>query len=67
MKTVIKVSNIRSQQDVTNIRSALSDKEGIIACYIKKDNGEVEVVYDKYFINIEVINGLLEDMGYTII
>lgn len=67
MKTVIKVSNIRSQKDVANIRSELSDKEGIMACYIKKENGEIEVVYDKYFIDIQVMNGVLEDMGYTII
>ena len=67
MKAVIKVSNIRSQNDVGNIRMALGNAEGVVACQIKRDVGEVEVVYDSYFINVEDIYGILEDIGYTIV
>lgn len=67
MKAVIKVSNLRSQSDVGNIRTALSNEEGIIACQIKREKGEVDVVYDTYFINLEKIQDLLDDMGYTVI
>ncbi|KEI06748.1 ferredoxin [Clostridium botulinum] len=67
MKAVINVSNIRSQKDVASITRALGSKEGIIACYIKKEIGKVDIVYDDYFINIDEIKELLEDKGYTII
>ncbi len=67
MKAVIKVSNIRSQNDVVNIRMALGNAEGVIACQIKREEGEVEVVYDSYFINEDNIYDILEDIGYTII
>ncbi|QGU93829.1 ferredoxin [Clostridium bovifaecis] len=67
MKAVIKVSNLRSQSDVGNIRTALSNEEGVIACHIKREKGEVDVVYDTYFINLEKIQDLLDDMGYTVI
>lgn len=66
MKVIIMVSNIRSQTDINKIRETLSNEEGIIACYIKKDKGEVDVVYDDYFITKEEIEDTIEDMGYTI-
>jgi len=65
MKALIKISNIRSENDVNRIRTALGAKEGVVACHIKVEKGEVEVVYDRYFINEEKMNDLLEDMGYT--
>lgn len=67
MKAVIKVSNIRSQGDVGNIRMALGNAEGVVACQIKRESGEIEVVYDSYFINIEDIYNILEDCGFTIV
>lgn len=67
MKSIIKVSNMRSAKDVGNIRMALGNLEGVMACQIKKDKGEIDIVYDKYFINIDEIYDLLEDMGYTIV
>lgn len=67
MKALIQVSNIRSQSDVSKIRAALGNKEGIIACHIKEDNGQIEIVYDSYFTNEGEIYDLLEDMGYTVI
>lgn len=66
MRAVMNVSNIRSQKDVASITKALGNKEGIIACYIKKENGKVDIVYDDYFIDLDKIKELLEDMGYTI-
>ncbi|KYH29693.1 MULTISPECIES: heavy-metal-associated domain-containing protein [Clostridium] len=67
MKAIIKVSNLRSQSDVGTIRTALSNEEGIIACHIKKEKGEVDIVYDSYFITLEKIQDLLDDMGYNVI
>ncbi len=67
MREVINVSNIRSQQDVANITKCLGKEEGIIACYVKKENGKVDVVYDNYFISLHEIRELIEDIGYTLI
>ncbi|MCY6960224.1 heavy-metal-associated domain-containing protein [Clostridium brassicae] len=67
MKSLVKVSNIRSSKDVNKIRSALSKAQGIIACQIKLEKGEVDVVYDNYFVGIEDIYEILEDMGYTVL
>ena len=67
MREVINVSNIRSQKDVASITKCLGKKEGIIACYVKKENGKVDVVYDNYFISLDEIRELIEDMGYTIV
>ncbi|KEH98311.1 heavy-metal-associated domain-containing protein [Clostridium massiliodielmoense] len=66
MRAVMNVSNIRSQKDVANITKCLGKKEGIIACYVKKENGKVDIVYDNYFISLDEIRELIEDMGYTI-
>ncbi|MCY6370264.1 heavy-metal-associated domain-containing protein [Clostridium ganghwense] len=67
MKSLIKVSNMRTAKDVGKIRTALGNLEGIVACQIKKEKGEVDIVYDNYFISIDKIYDLLEDMGYTAI
>lgn len=67
MRSVINVSNIHTQKDVTNIRSALSNAEGIIACSIKIDQGIIDIVYNDYFIVKDEIEELIENMGYTVI
>ncbi|KYH31903.1 hypothetical protein CLTEP_23070 [Clostridium tepidiprofundi DSM 19306] len=67
MKTVLKVCDIRSAKDVVNIKKAISDNEGIIACQIETKNGEVEIVYDNYFVDVDKIIESIENVGYTVI
>lgn len=67
MKSVIKIGNMRSLNDVSNIRQAISNNEGVIACQISKEKQEVSIVYDTYFLQLEDIIESLEDMGYTVI
>ena len=67
MKSVLKVCGMRTLQDVNNIRNAISNKEGIIACQITSEKGEVSVVYDNFFISEEDIIVSIEDSGYTVI
>lgn len=66
MKSVIKIANMRTLEDVSNIREAISGNEGVIACQICKDKHEVNVVYDNYFLKEEDIIQCLEDLGYTV-
>lgn len=67
MKASIKVCNMNTIQDVNNIRKAIANNEGVIACEISKDKGEIQVVFDDYFVTLEDISESIEDMGYTII
>jgi copper chaperone len=67
MKSVLKVCNLNSLQDVNNVRTAISNNEGVVACEINKEKGEVSVVYDTYFVGIEAIIESIEDLGYTVI
>lgn len=67
MKSVIKVCNMNTMDDVNIVRQAISANEGVIACQICKENGGVDIVYDNYFLNIEDIIESLENIGYTVI
>jgi copper chaperone len=67
MKSVLRVCNLNSLQDVNNVRMAISNNEGVVACEINKDKGEVSVVYDNYFVQIEDIIESIEELGYTVI
>lgn len=67
MKSVIKVGNMRTIQDVGNVRNAISNNEGVLACQVNKEKQEVDVVYDTYFVTLEDLIASLEDMGYTVI
>lgn len=67
MKSIIKVRNINSINDVNTIRQAIAQNEGVIACQITKENGDVDIVYDDYCLNLEDIIESIENIGYTVI
>ncbi|HCW03069.1 MAG TPA: ferredoxin [Clostridium sp.] len=67
MNEVIKVCNMNKTEDVNRIRKAISSNEGVVACQINKEKGEVSVVFDSYFVNIEQIIQSIEDLGYTVL
>ena len=67
MKSVFKVCGMHTLQDVSNIRNAISNKEGVIACQITREKGEVNVVYDRSFICEEDIIVSIEDSGYSVL
>ncbi|MFL0270068.1 heavy-metal-associated domain-containing protein [Candidatus Clostridium radicumherbarum] len=67
MKSTIKIANLRSLSDINNIREAISNNEGVIACQINKEKSEVNVVYDSHLINEDKLVQSLEDLGYTIL
>ncbi|MDP4144251.1 MAG: heavy-metal-associated domain-containing protein [Bacillota bacterium] len=67
MKSVLRVFNMNSINDVTNIRNAVANNEGVIACQINRDKGEVELVYDTSLVELDRIIESLEDLGYTVL
>lgn len=67
MKSSIKIPNIKTLEDVKRIKFAITKNEGVIACEINKERGEVSIVFDNYSINENKIMESIEDLGYTII
>jgi copper chaperone len=67
MKAVLKVCDMVTSKDISKVRSAISDNEGVLACQIRPDIKEVEIVFDNYFISIDDIITSIEDKGYTVI
>ncbi len=67
MKTVFRISNLRSSEDVNKLRKAIAKHEGVIACQISKEKQEISIVYDSYFVTDEVLVDSLEEMGYTVL
>lgn len=65
MKSVIRIANMRTLADVNNIREAISNNEGIIACQINREKQELNVIYDSYFLSEDQLIQCLEDLGYT--
>ena len=67
MKSVLKVCSMQNNDDVSNIRTAISNNLGVIACEINTEKGEVSVVYEDFFVKSEKLIQSLEDSGYTVL
>ncbi|MFR5265750.1 ferredoxin [Clostridium sp.] len=67
MKSSIKVINLNNKKVISNIRSALANKNGIIACEIKATQGTIDVIYDEHYIKEEEILDTIENLGYSTI
>ena len=66
VKSLIKVFNIKTNEDINNIREAVASNEGVIACEVNKGKQEVSVVYDNRSLNIEEIINSIEIKGYSV-
>ena len=67
MKSVLKVCNMHTSDDINRIRKAISSNEGVVACQINKEKMEVSIVYDDYFVTNDSLIQSLEDLGYAVI
>lgn len=67
MKSLLKVCNMNTMEDVNRVRKAIASNEGVIACEISKDKAEVQVIYDNYFVTEDKIIESIEELGYAII
>ncbi|KOF57439.1 MULTISPECIES: cation transporter [Clostridium] len=66
MKSVLRVGNICSVNDVNKVRNVVSQNEGVVACYINKENKIVEIIYDNYLLKLDDIIESIESLGYFI-
>lgn len=67
MKAVLRICDMNTPKDISNVRKAVAATEGVMACQISKDSGEVTVVFDDFFVTIDNIIESIEDHGYTVI
>jgi len=67
MKSLFKISSMKTLEDVSNVRNAISNIEGVIACQISLEKGEVNVVYDDFFIKEDGLIQSIEDSGYYVL
>lgn len=67
MKVVLKVVRMESANDISNIRRVIAEIEGVVACQISKEAGEVTLVFDDFFVKIDEIIENIENAGYTVL
>ena len=67
MKSVIRVCNMNTSDDISNVNIAISNNQGVIACQINSDSKEVEIIYDDYFVSLDNLIESIEEVGYTVI
>ncbi|MGH4052469.1 MAG: heavy-metal-associated domain-containing protein [Clostridium sp.] len=67
MRSVIKVINMNTSEDISNINLAVSNNQGVIACQINSQTKEIEIIYDDYFITVDNLIESVEEAGYAVI
>jgi len=67
MKSVIKVYNMNTSNDISNVNVAISNNQGVIACQINSESKEIEIIYDDYFLSLDNLIESIEEAGYTVI
>ncbi|GAA0087142.1 ferredoxin [Clostridium perfringens] len=67
MKSLLKVSNINTNEDIINVREAIAQNAGVIACEVSLSKKEVNIVYDDKSVTIDKIISSIEEIGYSII
>lgn len=66
MKTVLKISNLNTNNDVISIKDVISHNEGVIACEISIEKKEVNLVYDDKATFLDNIIASIEELGYSV-
>ncbi len=66
MKSTLKVLSMRTLKDVSKVRNAIANNEGVVACQINKEKDEVEVVFDGKLLSVDKIIESIEEIGYSV-
>lgn len=66
MKSLLKISNVNTNEDIIKIREALAKNEGLIACEISLSKKEVSLIYDDTSITLDKLVSSIEEIGYAI-
>ncbi|OOM11198.1 heavy-metal-associated domain-containing protein [Clostridium saccharobutylicum] len=66
MKSIIKICNMESQQDIKIIQKCVVKNAGIIAIQTSLSKKEITIIYNN-FLDIKKIVENIEDLGYIVI
>lgn len=66
MKSLLKISNVNTNEDIIKIREALAENEGLIACEISLSKKEVSIIYDETSVTLDNLVASIEEAGYTV-
>lgn len=67
MKSLVRIYNLTTYNDIVNIKNVVSNYEGILACEINLNKKEVSIVYDSLSVSIDEIIISIENAGYMVI
>ncbi len=67
MKTVLRILNLNTNEDVISIKEVIAHSEGTIACEVNVNKKEVSIVYDDKAIALDKIIASIEELGYSVI
>ncbi|MDV4152261.1 heavy-metal-associated domain-containing protein [Clostridium sp. AL.422] len=67
MKSLLKISNLNTNEDVISIKDVIAQNEGVIACEVNLGKKEVSLVYDDKTIALDKIVTSVEELGYSVI
>ena len=66
MKSLLKISNVNTNEDIIKVREALAENEGLIACEISLSKKEVSIIYDDTSVTLDDLIASIEEAGYTV-
>lgn len=67
MKSLVRIYNLATHNDIVNIKNVVSNYEGILACEVNLNKKEVYLVYDDLSVSIDDITDSIELAGYMVI
>ena len=67
MKSIIKICDMKSDKDISNIKNAISSNEGVIACEVSLEKKEAQIIYNESYLSIESIIESIENLGYMVL
>ncbi|SMC27274.1 Copper chaperone CopZ [Clostridium acidisoli DSM 12555] len=67
MKSTLKICNMKTLRDVSIVRNSIARNEGVVACQLNREKGEVEIVYDNYLLDINIVIEDLEELGFNVV
>lgn len=67
MKSIIKICDMKSAKDISNIKNAISSNEGVIACEVSLKKKEAQIIYNESYLSIESIIESIENLGYMVL
>lgn len=67
MKSIIKICDMKSAKDISNIKNAISSNEGVIACEISLEKKEAQIIYNENYLSLESIIESIENLGYMVL